>query len=62
MECIFIPKNLFLAEASTEVRRTALGLVCAYPPEEAMRACLVEQRAWAEHKARLLAQQLKTGS
>ncbi|XP_027999622.2 cyclic nucleotide-binding domain-containing protein 2-like [Eptesicus fuscus] len=62
VECIFIPKSLFLAEASPEFRRTAVGLVCAYPTEEDIREYLVERQAWNEYKARLLAQQLKTGS
>ncbi|XP_055290597.1 neuromedin-U isoform X1 [Moschus berezovskii] len=36
-ERIFIPKNLFLAEASTEFRKTALGLDVPTPTEEAIR-------------------------
>ncbi|XP_016062866.1 PREDICTED: cyclic nucleotide-binding domain-containing protein 2-like isoform X2 [Miniopterus natalensis] len=61
-ECIFIPKNLFLAEASPESRSAALELVCAHPAEEAVREYLARQQVWHEYKARLLAQQLKTGS
>ncbi|CAI9172003.1 unnamed protein product [Rangifer tarandus platyrhynchus] len=30
-ECIFIPQIPSLAEASTEFRKTALALACAYP-------------------------------
>ncbi|XP_059538477.1 uncharacterized protein LOC132227423 [Myotis daubentonii] len=62
VECIFIPKSLFLAEASPECRRTAVELVCAYPAEEDIRECLAERQVWNEYKARVLAQQLKTGS
>ncbi|XP_062054925.1 cyclic nucleotide-binding domain-containing protein 2-like [Lepus europaeus] len=61
-ECIFIPRTVFLAEASTETRRTALASVCAYPSVEAVRKHVVEQQAWEAYKARLLEPYLKRGS
>ncbi|XP_048640467.1 cyclic nucleotide-binding domain-containing protein 2-like isoform X1 [Marmota marmota marmota] len=61
-ECIFIPKNLFLAEASTEFRRAVLELVCPYPTEEAIQEYLTTQQVWNEYKDRLLAQHPNTRS
>nr|XP_051676227.1 cyclic nucleotide-binding domain-containing protein 2 isoform X2 [Oryctolagus cuniculus] len=61
-ECIFIPRTVFLAEAGTETRRTALASVCAYPSVEAIRKHVVEHQAWEAYKARLLEPYLKRGS
>ncbi|XP_036110518.1 cyclic nucleotide-binding domain-containing protein 2-like [Molossus molossus] len=62
VECVFIPKHLFLAEASAEFRRTAPERACGYPSAEAVREDVVEQRAWAEYKAGVLARQLRIRS
>ncbi|XP_047422755.1 cyclic nucleotide-binding domain-containing protein 2-like isoform X2 [Sciurus carolinensis] len=61
-ECIFISKNLFLAEASAENRRAALELVSTYPTEEAIQEHLAKEQVWNEYKARLLVQHLNTRS
>ncbi|XP_012579474.1 PREDICTED: uncharacterized protein LOC105853537 [Condylura cristata] len=44
-ECIFIPKTLFLAQASTGLRKTAEELVGTYPTEKAIGEHLIWQQA-----------------
>ncbi|XP_029443258.1 cyclic nucleotide-binding domain-containing protein 2-like [Rhinatrema bivittatum] len=57
-ECIFIPRKLFLEEASAKSRHVAQELVSTYPTEKMIRENYMQQHAWSTYKARLIGQQL----
>ncbi|XP_053109223.1 cyclic nucleotide-binding domain-containing protein 2-like isoform X2 [Hemicordylus capensis] len=58
-ECIFIPKNVFLKEASAKSRRIALEIVSSYPTEQMIQDSYIIQQTWSTYKTRLIQQQLE---
>ncbi|XP_055487004.1 uncharacterized protein LOC129694327 isoform X2 [Leucoraja erinacea] len=53
-ECIFIPKKLFLGEATERSRQVALELVDTYPNEQVIRENFTREQEWSLYKARLI--------
>ncbi|KAM6440233.1 cGMP-dependent protein kinase-like isoform 2-T2 [Liasis olivaceus] len=58
-ECIFIPKRLFLEEATAKSRQTALQMLSSYPTESMIQESYIIQQAWSRCKTKLIGQHLK---
>ncbi|XP_069487728.1 cyclic nucleotide-binding domain-containing protein 2-like [Ambystoma mexicanum] len=58
-ECVFIPRKLFLTEATATSKRVAQQLVNNRPTESMIRESYMKQQAWISYKARLVGQQLQ---
>ncbi|XP_039218820.1 cyclic nucleotide-binding domain-containing protein 2-like [Crotalus tigris] len=58
-ECIFIPKRLFLEEATAKSRQMALQMFSSYPTESMIQQSYNIQQTWNRYKSKLIKQHLK---
>lgn len=58
-ECIFIPKRLFMEEATAKSRQMALQIFSSYPTESMIQQSYNIQQTWNRYKSKLIEQHLK---
>ncbi|XP_077135848.1 uncharacterized protein LOC143793096 [Ranitomeya variabilis] len=60
-DCIFIPTNLFLAEAPVKSRQIAQELVHSFPRETRIRECYSALQTWRAYKERIIGKPVRGG-